>query len=48
MLLKKYERDYPTNITAIKYFEKQKKKTLPNMVVPQKSLFVAFRRSLNE
>jgi hypothetical protein len=43
---KKYEGDIPTNITAIKYFEKAKKKTLPNMVVPQKSLFVAFRRSL--
>jgi hypothetical protein len=26
---KKYEGDIPTNITAIKYFEKAKKKTLP-------------------
>jgi hypothetical protein len=39
--IKGNKRDY-TNITAIKYFEKAKKKTLPNMVVLLKPLFAAF------
>jgi hypothetical protein len=38
--IKEYE--LPYQFTAIKYFEKAKKKTLPNMVVPLKIFICCF------
>ena len=42
VIKKKYDKDYPTNITTIKYFEKAKMKTFFNMEVLQKTYTCCF------
>jgi hypothetical protein len=42
VLLKEVERDYPTNITAIKYFEKAKEEDFTNTGVPLKIFICCF------